>query len=260
MGSRHDGDEPAERWEDRPLKDGPAWPVFKRVFDPEALAAELARRGAARRTLVRRRARGVKQYRSLASLKRDQRTCRACIAAGYPLESLPVERPARDSAPTCSGRRPESSRAKSAGRGAAGRQDPPPLARVGRGGVLRDVLLRIGDSVLSGTRALGTRRPDAGAGGAAPLRTMARRGAPPPAAAADRHRRRPRCAAAARRDECHRIRRRALRPARCGRDPPPPPVRRVELAERAGEPRARRGAVRVSKTRSIPSSDARRTA
>ena len=42
MGSRHDGDEPAERWEDRPLKDGSAWPVFKRVFDPEALAAELA--------------------------------------------------------------------------------------------------------------------------------------------------------------------------------------------------------------------------
>lgn len=42
MGSRHGGDEPAERWEDRPLKDGSAWPVFKRVFDPEALAAELA--------------------------------------------------------------------------------------------------------------------------------------------------------------------------------------------------------------------------
>jgi ubiquinone/menaquinone biosynthesis C-methylase UbiE len=41
MGSRHDGDEPAERWEDRPLEDGSAWPVFKRVFDPEALAAEL---------------------------------------------------------------------------------------------------------------------------------------------------------------------------------------------------------------------------
>lgn len=28
--------------EDRPLKDGSTWPVFKRVFDPEALAAELA--------------------------------------------------------------------------------------------------------------------------------------------------------------------------------------------------------------------------
>ena len=29
-------------------------------------------------------------YRSLASLQRDNRTCRACIEAGYPLESLPV--------------------------------------------------------------------------------------------------------------------------------------------------------------------------
>jgi uracil-DNA glycosylase len=35
----------------------------------------------------------VKRYRSLASLKRDQRVCRACVLAGYPLESLPVEAP-----------------------------------------------------------------------------------------------------------------------------------------------------------------------
>ena len=33
------------------------------------------------------------RYRSLASLKRDQRTCRACVDAGYPLESLPVIAP-----------------------------------------------------------------------------------------------------------------------------------------------------------------------
>jgi uracil-DNA glycosylase len=32
-------------------------------------------------------------YRSLASLERDQRRCRACIEAGYPLESLPVIAP-----------------------------------------------------------------------------------------------------------------------------------------------------------------------
>jgi uracil-DNA glycosylase len=32
-------------------------------------------------------------YRSLASLQRDQRTCRACVDAGYPLESLPVLAP-----------------------------------------------------------------------------------------------------------------------------------------------------------------------
>jgi ubiquinone/menaquinone biosynthesis C-methylase UbiE len=42
MGSRHAGDEAERRWEDRPLKDGSTWPVFKRVFDPDALAAELA--------------------------------------------------------------------------------------------------------------------------------------------------------------------------------------------------------------------------
>ncbi len=42
LGSRHEGDELTERWEDRPLRDGSTWPVFKRVFDPEALAAELA--------------------------------------------------------------------------------------------------------------------------------------------------------------------------------------------------------------------------
>jgi uracil-DNA glycosylase len=36
--------------------------------------------------LTRRRSR----YRSLASLQRDNRVCRACAEAGYPLESLPV--------------------------------------------------------------------------------------------------------------------------------------------------------------------------
>jgi uracil-DNA glycosylase len=32
-------------------------------------------------------------YRSLASLKRDQSVCRACVEAGYPLDSLPVIAP-----------------------------------------------------------------------------------------------------------------------------------------------------------------------
>jgi ubiquinone/menaquinone biosynthesis C-methylase UbiE len=41
LGSRHSEGEELERWEDRPLKDGTTWPVFKRVFDPEGLAAEL---------------------------------------------------------------------------------------------------------------------------------------------------------------------------------------------------------------------------
>lgn len=35
----------------------------------------------------------MKTYRSLASLKRDQRTCRACVEAGYHLESLSVIAP-----------------------------------------------------------------------------------------------------------------------------------------------------------------------
>jgi uracil-DNA glycosylase len=39
--------------------------------------------------LTRRRSR----YRSIASLQRDQRVCRACVEAGYPLESLPVVQP-----------------------------------------------------------------------------------------------------------------------------------------------------------------------
>ncbi len=34
-------DEPASRWEERVLEDGTRWQVFKRVFEPDALAAEL---------------------------------------------------------------------------------------------------------------------------------------------------------------------------------------------------------------------------
>lgn len=39
--------------------------------------------------MTRRRSR----YRSLRSLQRDNRACRACIEAGYPLESLPIVQP-----------------------------------------------------------------------------------------------------------------------------------------------------------------------
>jgi ubiquinone/menaquinone biosynthesis C-methylase UbiE len=41
MGSNANGVEPMERWEERRLNDGSAWQVYKRVFDPAALAAEL---------------------------------------------------------------------------------------------------------------------------------------------------------------------------------------------------------------------------
>jgi uracil-DNA glycosylase len=43
--------------------------------------------------VVRRRARVTRRrsaYRSIASLQRDLSVCRACVEAGYPLESLPV--------------------------------------------------------------------------------------------------------------------------------------------------------------------------
>jgi uracil-DNA glycosylase len=39
--------------------------------------------------LTRRRSR----YRSIRSLQRDNRVCRACVEAGYPLESLPIVQP-----------------------------------------------------------------------------------------------------------------------------------------------------------------------
>jgi hypothetical protein len=32
-------------------------------------------------------------YRSLRSLQRDNRVCRACLEAGFPIESLPVAQP-----------------------------------------------------------------------------------------------------------------------------------------------------------------------
>jgi ubiquinone/menaquinone biosynthesis C-methylase UbiE len=41
LGSRHGDGEELERWEERRLSDGSTWPVFKRVFEPDALAREL---------------------------------------------------------------------------------------------------------------------------------------------------------------------------------------------------------------------------
>src|SRR5207237_6291170 len=58
------------------------------------------RRDPPRRQVVRRRASSVTRrrssYRSLRSLERDLRVCRACVEAGYPLESLPVVAPLHD--------------------------------------------------------------------------------------------------------------------------------------------------------------------
>lgn len=41
MGSRNDGSEQPARHEERVLEDGSRWQVYKRVFDPDSLAAEL---------------------------------------------------------------------------------------------------------------------------------------------------------------------------------------------------------------------------
>jgi ubiquinone/menaquinone biosynthesis C-methylase UbiE len=41
LGTRWNGEEAKERWEQRPLSDGSRWPVYKRVFDSGELAAEL---------------------------------------------------------------------------------------------------------------------------------------------------------------------------------------------------------------------------
>ena len=41
VGSRLQSDEQAERWDERVLKDGTRWRVFKRIFNPKALAREL---------------------------------------------------------------------------------------------------------------------------------------------------------------------------------------------------------------------------
>jgi hypothetical protein len=41
MGSRWNGVDEKNRWEERHLSDGSTWPVYKRVFAPDELAAEL---------------------------------------------------------------------------------------------------------------------------------------------------------------------------------------------------------------------------
>ena len=121
LGSRAgSGDDAEERWEERPLKDGSTLAGLQaRVRPRRARGRARRRRRAARRPLVRRRARGVTRYRSLASLKRDQARCRACVDGRLPARVAAGDRArARASARTCSGRRPASSRARSGGPGA----------------------------------------------------------------------------------------------------------------------------------------------
>ena len=110
----------------RVLNDGSTWEVFKRYFTgaersrASSAAARCSTTGRWFVVVARVDAPASRRYRSLASLKRDQRVCRACVEAGYPLESLPVIAPRRGPArvPVRPGAR-ASSRARSAGRGAA---------------------------------------------------------------------------------------------------------------------------------------------
>src|SRR5207253_3901761 len=101
----------------------------------------------------------------------------------------------------------------------------------------RDLLLRVGDALLSRSRLVGTRRPDADTARAGAVLVLARLGARAAAAAPDRHRRRARAAPAARPPVAYAVRRRAVRAGRNAGRSAPPPVRRERLAQRSGEPR-----------------------
>src|SRR5207244_5104522 len=80
----------------------------------------------------------------------------------------------------------------------SGRADAAPLARAGRGGVLRDVLLRVGHALLPGKGAVGSGRPHADPARAAALLVLARVGAATAEAATRRSGRRARDRAASR--------------------------------------------------------------
>src|SRR5207253_11279095 len=89
--------------------------------------------------------------------------------------------------------------------------DVAPLARPGRGRLLRDLLLRLGHALLSGQAAERAWRPDADSARAAALRVLAGLGAAPAPAGSDRRRRRARRPPAPRAAPASRLRRRALR-------------------------------------------------
>ena len=183
---------------------------------PDELAAELG----GGETLfagdvVRRRAcvtRRRSSYRSIASLQRDNRVCRACAEAGYPLESLPIVQPYRGQRAYMFGQAPgiQEGLERLPWRGRAGKT----LRRwleLDEDDVLRDVLLRVGHALLPGPRAERPRRPDADATRAGALLVLARVGVRAGPSAADRHGRRTCGAPPARREEHHRVRRRPLR-------------------------------------------------
>ena len=111
-------------WQERLLKDGSRWEVYKRFFDrPAARSRARRRRRAVRRTLVRR-----SSARDAAALElplprlapaRQPRLPRVRRGRLPARVAARARGPRRASAPTCSARRRGSSRARSAARGAA---------------------------------------------------------------------------------------------------------------------------------------------
>ena len=181
-------------------------------------------------------------YRSLASLERDLARCRACVEAGYPLESLPVRAPGAGQRAYMYGQAPGI---------VEGEERLPWRGRAGR--TLRRWLELDEEAFYAtfycasvtrcypGRAASRPRRPHADAARAGALPVLARLGARAAAAAADRRR-----SAGSRSAACSgspqltaAIGERFERDGVPGRAAPAS-VRCEQLAERAGEPRAAR--------------------
>src|SRR5579864_5251151 len=186
-------------------------------------------------------------YRSIASLDHDLSSCRACAEAGFSLESLPVRAPFAQQRAYLYGQAPGmvEGEERLPWRGRAGQTlrrwlDP------GRGDVLRDLLLRVGDALLSRSRRVGPRRPHARAGRTRAVRVLAPLGARPSAAAPHRHGGQPGAAGAPRPPlVADRMHRRAVRARRRRGRPTAAPLGCEQLAEPAGEPRASRACARA---------------
>ena len=184
----------------------------------------------------------MSRYRSITALQRDlaqlpalpRRRLSDRVRAGRP----------RSAGPTRLSLRPGArDRRGSGGRTVARTRRPhaAPLARARRGDVLRHLLLRLGDALLSGPHRRRTRRPHADPGRAAPLRAVARGGAAPPPPDARPHGRRPRGPRDHRRQDADGVRRQELRRRRRDRDPAAAPVGRERVARTTPANRARLG-------------------
>ena len=151
-------------------------------------------------------------YRSIRSLQRDNARCRACVEAGYPLESWPVRAPYAGQRAYLYGQAPGivEGEERLPWRGRAG-QTLRRWLRLDGDALYETLLLRIRHPLLSRPRAVRPRRPHADAARAAALLVLARLGARAAPPGADRHRRRPRRQPPARDLEPERLHRQELR-------------------------------------------------